>query len=115
SRIERALAGGFPAPDSSRPPSERARPWRGRSDLELAAAMLLGDAAVQREAAWFVAEARAVRPALRGEDVTALGVPPGPEVARVLSALRDARLDGAVVERDDEQALVRHWLRRKEA
>jgi poly(A) polymerase/tRNA nucleotidyltransferase (CCA-adding enzyme) len=77
--------------------------------------MLLGDAATRREVAWFVAEARAVRPALRGDDVTALGVPPGPEVARVLSALRDARLDGTVVEQDDERALVRNWLRRKEA
>jgi tRNA nucleotidyltransferase (CCA-adding enzyme) len=115
SRIERALAGGFPPPGTGRPPSERARPWRGRSDLELASAMLLGDAATRREVAWFVAEARAVRPALRGDDVTALGVPPGPEVARVLSALRDARLDGTVVEQDDERALVRNWLRRKEA
>jgi tRNA nucleotidyltransferase (CCA-adding enzyme) len=115
SRIERALAAGRTRPAPGARPSERARPWRGQSDLELFAAALLGDETVKREVAWFVAEARAVRPTLRGEDVVALGAAPGPEVARILAALRDARLDGAVVERDDERALVRNWLQRKEA
>jgi tRNA nucleotidyltransferase (CCA-adding enzyme) len=114
SRVERALAAAaVPAPAGR--PSERARAWRGRNDLELFAAGLAGGEAVQREIAWFVAEARDVRPALSGDDVVALGVPPGPAVARVLAGLRDARLDGAVVGEEGERALVRAWLERKEA
>jgi hypothetical protein len=43
--------------------------------------------------------------------VIALGVPRGPQVARVLTALRDARLDGAVHDRTGEAAWVRAWVR----
>jgi hypothetical protein len=46
---------------------------------------------------------------LRGDDVIALGVPAGPGVAATLDALRDARLDGEVTERTEEEALVRAW------
>lgn len=115
SRIERALGAAAFQPPADRRPSERARAWRGRSDLELFAAVLRGDAAVRREVTWFVTRARDVRPALSGEDVIALGVPPGPTVARVLAGLRDARLDGTVAGDDGERALVRDWLERKEA
>lgn len=116
SRLERALlgAGTFHAARTRRP-SERARPWWGRTDLELLAARLLGGAAVRREVGWFAARARGVRPDLGGDEVIALGVPPGPEVARVLEALRDARLDGAVAGRHGEASFVRDWLSRKEA
>lgn len=114
SRLERSLGAAAVAGPPGRP-SDRARAWRGRSDLELFAAGLRGDERVRREVAWFVTRARDVRPALSGDDVVALGVPPGPAVARVLAGLRDARLDGRVTERDGERALVRAWLERKEA
>ena len=48
--------------------------------------------------------------ALTGDDVVALGVPRGPEVARVLGELRDARLDGRITDRAMEEDLVRHWM-----
>ncbi|MBM4442280.1 MAG: hypothetical protein FJ027_17825, partial [Candidatus Rokubacteria bacterium] len=53
----------------------------------------------------------AARATLRGDDVIALGVPPGPRVAAALEALRDARLDGEVSERSEEEAFVRAWAR----
>jgi tRNA nucleotidyltransferase (CCA-adding enzyme) len=51
---------------------------------------------------------------LGGEAVLALGVPRGPVVAAVLSALRDARLDGEIRDRQGEIDYVRSWLQTKE-
>ena len=52
-----------------------------------------------------------MRSSLRGDDVIALGVPTGPDVAAALDALRDAYLDGAVTGRSEEEAFVRAWSR----
>lgn len=89
--------------------SERARALRDRSGLALAALRLRGGAPA-RAADWYAAHARSAQPALRGGDVIALGIRQGPEVARMLCALRDARLDGTVADRDDEIEYLRHWL-----
>ena len=52
---------------------------------------------------WFLDRVRALdvaerppEPLLRGRDVVALGVPPGPEVGRVVRAVYERQLDGAV-------------------
>lgn len=55
-------------------------------------------------------EWREVRPILRGEDLLALGVPPGPLVGRLLRELRAARLDGRLHTREEEIAFVRERL-----
>ena len=57
-----------------------------------------------------VAGAGAGRPELGGDAVIALGVARGPEVARVLGALRDARLDGEIRDRLGEIDYVKTWL-----
>ncbi len=44
---------------------------------------------------------------LTGKDLIALGYEPGPIFAKILTALRDARLDGEVVTKQDEIDLVR--------
>jgi len=54
-----------------------------------------------------LSELRHVRTRLSGSDVEALGVPRGPAVGRILAALLDAKLDGLVVSRADEEALAR--------
>lgn len=58
----------------------------------------------------FLERARHLKPALRGDDVIALGVPRGPEVGDVLRRLRVARLDGEVKTRLDEEHFVRGLL-----
>jgi tRNA nucleotidyltransferase (CCA-adding enzyme) len=63
---------------------------------------------------WWAGEGRHVRPALGGADVMALGVPQGPAIARVLTELLEARLDGRLRERDDEIAHVRAATTRRE-
>ena len=53
---------------------------------------------------------RHVRPLLTGDDLLALGVAQGPLVGELLRELLDARLDGLVSSRGDEEALVRRRL-----
>jgi len=89
-------------------PSVAGRALRATSGAELAALHLLGGAPRAR-AEWWVASGRAVEPLLTGHDVIALGVPRGPSVATVLAAVRDARLDGRVVDRAAEIDYVRSW------
>ncbi len=47
------------------------------------------------------------RPALNGEDLKKMGIPPGPVYREILYALRDARLDGKVKNRQEEIALAK--------
>jgi tRNA nucleotidyltransferase/poly(A) polymerase len=60
-----------------------------------------------------VREARAADPAmplLRGEDILALGVPPGPEVGRLLELVAEERAAGEISTRDEALELVRRQL-----
>jgi tRNA nucleotidyltransferase (CCA-adding enzyme) len=54
----------------------------------------------------YLAEWRYVAPRLDGHAVLALGCQPGPRVGQVLRALRDAWLDGAVKDVEQERALA---------
>jgi tRNA nucleotidyltransferase (CCA-adding enzyme) len=90
-------------------PSVAASVLRGVSGAVLTALHLAGGAARER-VEWWMATGRAVEPVLRGDDVLALGVPRGPAVAAALAAVRDARLDGRVVDRASEMDYVRSWM-----
>jgi hypothetical protein len=67
-----------------------------RSELALGWRYLRADPGDRAVLQWFVSQGRHVRTLLRGDEVIALGVPPGPRVGQVLTALREARLDGTV-------------------
>ena len=54
----------------------------------------------------FLTNLRHVRPSLDGEDLKTLGIPPGPEMGRILRALHRARLDGEVLTKADEEDLA---------
>jgi len=58
----------------------------------------------------FLTELRYVKPALNGQDLQRLGIPPGPEMGRILRGLHRARLDGEVVNRADEERLAHSLL-----
>ena len=51
-----------------------------------------------------------VNPILHGDDLKTLGVPKGPVFKTVLDRLRDARLDGLVKDRGDEEGFVLGFL-----
>jgi len=112
-RIERALARRVTPAAAGTRASDRARPWWGLDDLEILVTWLGGGAA-RRDIEWFVETARTARPALGGGDVVAAGVAPGPRVAEALRALRDARLDRRVTDRDSEVLFVQGFVSRKE-
>ncbi len=47
---------------------------------------------------------------LGGDDLRQMGLPPGPRFAKILSKLRDARLDGEISTVEEERALVQQWI-----
>jgi len=58
----------------------------------------------------YLAELRYVKSALDGHDLARLGVAQGPRMGQLLKTLRDARLDGQVRSREEEEAWVRRSL-----
>ena len=55
---------------------------------------------------------RLVSPVLTGDDLLAMGVPPGSNVGEVLRELNSAKLDGLVGGEDEERALVNQFISR---
>lgn len=53
---------------------------------------------------------RHIQPLTTGADLKRRGLPPGPLYGRILSALRDARLDGDIATREEELALLERVL-----
>ena len=67
---------------------------------------------------WFLARARALEvtehpppPILMGRHLLAMGVPPGPEVGRILHAVYERQLDGAVTDLESAQREARAMIR----
>ncbi len=58
----------------------------------------------------YLRRGRHIKPALRGDDLIALGVPRGPAVGDILRRLRAAKLDNEVRTRKQEEALVRRLI-----
>lgn len=83
-------------------------------DREAVAANII--ASSQPEAAarmsLFLDRLRNVRTLLNGDSVIAMGVRPGPEVGEVLARLLEARLNGEVETREDEEGMVRRMVQR---
>ena len=73
-------------------------------------AIAVEDVLVSERLELFLTELRRVRPLLGGNDVMALGVAEGPPVGKMLSRLLDARLDGLISTREDEERLVRRGV-----
>lgn len=85
------------------------RPYPSRI---LAVGWLASERGGARARLWrFQTEYRHVEPLLGGDDLKALGLKPGPLFGRLLEALRDARLDGQIKSREDEEALLRRLLK----
>jgi tRNA nucleotidyltransferase (CCA-adding enzyme) len=92
-------------------PSMRARAVREAGGTSAAWLHLAGDEATRERLEHVADAATEARPMLGGEAVLGLGVARGPDVAVVLGALRDARLDGEIHDREGEIDYVRTWLR----
>ena len=67
------------------------------------------DWVLRRAQELYVAQ-RAPEPILKGRDLLALGLAPGPEIGRILKAVYERQLDGAVTTIDEAQAEARRML-----
>jgi tRNA nucleotidyltransferase (CCA-adding enzyme) len=65
---------------------------------------------VRRHVEDYVLRLRDVRPSLTGNDLKALGLPPGPLYKNLLAAVLIARLDGEVSTLDEERALAQQLV-----
>lgn len=58
----------------------------------------------------FITSLREIRPLLKGADLKALGLTPGPAFNEILSRLLMARLNGEVKDREDEIGFIKHKI-----
>jgi len=72
----------------------------------LAASSLL----VKERIRLYLSQLRAIKPVLSGNDLKEIGVPEGPEIKQLLNRLRNARLDGEVRSKKDEEAMAKKWV-----
>ena len=118
-RVQDALAASPAVRDrlsSTARPSAAARALREAGPIAPAWLHLANDDATRARLDSLLASEVAARLELGGEAVLGLGVTRGPDVAAVLEALRDARLDGEIRDRQGEIDYVKTWLatRKKE-
>lgn len=97
------------------------RRWLGEADFPLHLELHRMDCMASHAmlANWFfgveewreeLARPPVVEPLLRGSDLLALGLRPGPRVGELLRRLEDARLEGEVGTREEALALAGRWL-----
>ena len=55
----------------------------------------------------YLTSLRSITVQLTGDDLKAMGIPPGPRYRRILADLHDAKLDGLVKDREEELAFAR--------
>ena len=60
----------------------------------------------------FLGQTRWVTPSLRGGDLIEMGVPQGPSVGQAMELLRQARVEGSVVDDEGERRMILEWLAR---
>ncbi len=88
-------------------PSQVDAALRGYALPSLMAAACTRDAVTAEQLELYLNVLRHVKTSLTGKDLLVLGVPEGPQMKDVLAALRDARLDGKVTTRAEEEAMAR--------
>ncbi len=95
-------------------PPSRVYRWLTDASLEVALALMarMERPELRKAVGEYLAAWRRVRPLLRGDDLRALGIRPGPIYREVLNSLLYARLDGHVQSRDDELRFVRRRFAR---
>jgi len=79
----------------------------GYSPQAITAILLASDSPiVKQHIQLFLDKLRYIKPILTGNDLIKMGIPPGPRIKELLNLLLDARLDGKVKTRQDEEGMV---------
>jgi len=76
----------------------------------LAASVATASPIARQHMELFLHELRYVKPLLNGDDLKKMGIPAGPQIKEILKRLHEARLDGKVATREDEEELVKEWM-----
>ena len=93
------------------PPSRIYRLLHGHSSQAITAGSLASDSPTASEhIQLFQDKLRYVKPILTGNDLQNMGIAPGPRIKEILNLLLDAKLDGKVTSKQDEEELVKGWL-----
>jgi tRNA nucleotidyltransferase (CCA-adding enzyme) len=83
----------------------------GYSQQTITANLIASDSPVaKRHIRLFLDRLRYVKPILTGDDLIKMGIPQGPRIKKILNLLLDAKLDGKVKTRQDEEGVVRGRL-----
>ena len=97
--------------DSRLTNSQIYRLLHGYSQTAISANLLATDSEVaRRHLETFNSKLRYIKPALTGDDLLKMGIPQGTQVKEILARLLEARLDGKVTTKKDEEGLVKGWL-----
>lgn len=95
-------------------PPSRVYRWLSEAPLEVVLGLMarMERPELRKAIGDFLSTTRRVRPILRGDDLRALGIRPGPIYRDILNSLLYARMDGHVQSRDDELRFVRRRFAR---
>jgi len=82
----------------------------GYSPAAITANQLASDSPIaRRRLKLFLDKLRYIKPALTGDDLLRMGIPPGPRMKEILHRLHTTRLDGKVRTKNGEVEMVRGW------
>ena len=84
---------------------------RGYSPQAIIANLIASDSpVVQKHIQLFLDKLRYIKLILTGNDLIKMGIPSGPRIKEILNLLLDAKLDGKVKTRQDEERMVRELM-----
>ena len=97
--------------DTRLKPSRAYQKLHGYAAVAVTASLIASESKVaQGHIKLFLDKLRYIKPALNGNDLQKMGIAAGPRIKEILNRLRQARLDGGVTSKRDEERLVREWL-----
>lgn len=102
--------GGLEALANNPAPSHIDAILTGYGQTALQAAVLGNDPVISEQIELYLDVLRYVKPSLSGNDLKQLGVPEGARMKEILHKLREARLDGTVTSKIEEEAMVGHLI-----
>ncbi len=109
------IKGHLKALADNKPPSAIYKQLHRRSQPAIIANMLVALPLAARSAIrLYMDKLRYVRTSLNGDNLVAMGMSPGPAINGMLGRLLEARLDGKVKSRQDEERLAEKWFKERE-
>ncbi|MBN1874524.1 MAG: CBS domain-containing protein [Anaerolineae bacterium] len=72
--------------------------------------LLIDNVSTRTKLEHYIEEWQYVQHNITGNDLKAIGIPPGPIYREIFETLRNGRLDGTITSREEEIALARTWI-----